>query len=561
MVYVLSPVTRTASSTTSSGKNTFKEERPILLLRTSGTTAIPKIVPLTARALLYNAQCQIRAMNINRNDCILNAMPFFHIGGLSCSFFTVLVSGSSAILSGPFQPEKFLHEIIGKKGEGEETASIVPTWINAVPTIHTALLLHIMGQKEEFRQEVKTKNCLRFIRSGASPIAPATMDKLAETFGSRVINSYALSECMPVCVQVFDGPRGTVGIPVGPSLRIVNENGSTLPYGVDGEVAIKGTGVIPAYLGIAANVTHTQDGWLRTGDVGRMDRSGELFLSGRSKELIKRGGEQIWPMQVDAIVEELAFVGTCITFGVPNDLWGEEVAAAIVTTPEAPDEGTMKKAIIDTCRKHLDPSAVPSQIVFIDESDLLKGSSGKFLRSKFAEHLGLGQTDVAALNILNKNGIMEHEPVAAQEMNNIIPPKDAHKAALSPALNGVRIIASFFVAMNHIGFFPSLAWSKIQSFNISIPIFFILGAFNLAVTTSGRLIWADFVGTRIGALHALFIISQIIALPSFIIFMCTRDCNFPEHDCRDYQVWVKELLIWFFATVTGMLGIENAANR
>ena len=110
-----------------------------------------------------------------------------------------------------------------------------------------------------------TKNRLRFIRSGASPVAPATLDKLAKAFGTRVINSYALSECMPVCVQVFNcATRGSVGIPVGPSLRIVDESGNALPYGEDGEVAIKGPGVITSYLGIPADVTHTRDGWLLT---------------------------------------------------------------------------------------------------------------------------------------------------------------------------------------------------------------------------------------------------------------------------------------------------------
>ncbi len=515
-------------------------------------------------------------MKIDRNDCTLNAMPLFHIGGLSCSFFTVLVSGSSVIHSGPFEAGAFLRQILGR----DEETSVFPTWYNAVPTIHTALLLHAMGQGNDFLKAMATKNRLRFIRSGASPLAPATLDKLAKAFGTRVINSYALSECMPVCVQVSNcAVRGSVGIPVGPSLRIVDESGNALPYGIDGEVAIKGPGVITSYLGIPADVTHTRDGWLLTGDVGRIDRSGQVVLSGRSKELIKRGGEQVWPMQVDGVIEELSFVNTCVTFGVPNDLWGEEVASAIVTVPEAPDsEEIMKREIIDTCRKHLDPSAVPTKIVFVKESQLLKGSSGKFLRSKFAESLGLKQSAIAAMNLLKNEGEIaqgkeEHRVVSVnpttsrcselvtENQKGDFQQSNVRNAVVSPALSGVRIIASIFVAMNHIGFFPNLAWSKIQSFNISIPIFFILGAFNLSASTSGRLEWSDFVGTRIGALHALFVISQIIALPSFILFMCTRDCNFPEHDCRDYQVWVKEILIWIFGTATGMLGIENAANR
>ena len=516
-------------------------------------------------------------MKIDRNDCTLNAMPLFHIGGLSCSFFTVLVSGSSVIHSGPFEAGTFLSQILGSDKE----TSVFPTWYNAVPTIHTALLLHAMGQGDDFLKAMATKNHLRFIRSGASPIAPATLDKLAKAFGTRVINSYALSECMPVCVQVFKyATRGSVGIPVGPSLRIVDKSGNALPYGKDGEVAIKGPGVITSYLGIPVDVTHTRDGWLLTGDIGRMDRSGEVVLSGRSKELVKRGGEQVWPMQVDGIIEELPFVNTCVTFGIPNELWGEEVASAIVAVPEVPDsEEIMKKEIIDTCRKHLDPSAVPTKIVFVKESQLLKGSSGKFLRSKLAAHLGLKQSAIAAMNLLKNEGEIAQGTEGSRDVSVTPPaytrselvtgnkkgdirPSDVRKnVTVSPALSGVRIIASIFVAMNHIGFFPSLVWSKIQSFNISIPIFFILGALNLSVSTSGRLAWSDFVGTRIGALHALFVISQIIALPSFIIFMCTRDCNFPEHDCRDYQVWVKEILIWIFGTATGMLGIENAANR
>ena len=533
------------------------DEKPILLLRTSGTTAMPKVVPLTARALYYNAKCQERAMSLTPDGVTLNSMPLFHIGGMSCTFFSVLASGSSVIHSGPFEGGRFLGQIADRFKTG-----ILPTWLNAVPTLHTALILHVNTIGEAARKEAG-QNRLRFVRSGAASLTSYVRDSMEATFNVPVMNSFAMSECMPICVQALDlkwdrdvNKKGTVGVPVGPSLRIAGMDDRALPYGEEGEICIKGDGVIPSYLGIPMEETHTKDGYLRTGDVGTMDRQGRVYLVGRSKDLIKRGGEQVWPAQVDDVIEKVDGVNVCVTFGVANDLWGEEICSAVVLEPNAA-EGceNMVDAIRAMCRDHLDHIAVPTQIIFItnDQLQQLKGPSGKYLRRKFAQVLGVKAQDVATLNHLQNHNKVNIPSETTDSLSQVSINED-ERISLSNSLKGVRIIVSLFVVMNHIGFFPNLAWEKIRSYNVNLPIFFTLGAIHLTTTVSGRVRWSQFVGTRIGGLHALFVISQLIALPAYLLFSCAagQDCS------KDF--YIREILLWLFATVTGMGGQENSSN-
>ena len=186
---------------------------------------------------------------------------------------------------------------------------------------------------------------MRFIQSGAAHLPYNTARELAEIFDTVVIPTYSMSECMPICSShdepVIDDGRAedvcgkendlmTVGPPLGCSLAIFDENDQVLPYSIVGEVCIRGPGVIQGYIGIPYHESHTIDGWFRTSDMGMLDTSGRLVLSGRKKELIKRGGEQIWPNEIDEVIEGMKGIKTAVSFGVANDLWGEEVQVAVV---------------------------------------------------------------------------------------------------------------------------------------------------------------------------------------------------------------------------------------
>lgn len=299
------------------------EERPALLLRTSGTTATPKIVPITASSLLFNAGCIAVSLELKHSDIGCNAMPLFHIGGIACALLAVLISGSSVImLRGPFESNAFLDTLLCKDDEKQ------PTWYYGVPSMHKALLLTAQARIATDPRNFRSK--LRFIRSGAAHLPHGTARELAEVFRTKVIPTYSMSECMPVCsahdfpVSASTEPRETCGRPIGPSVAILDENGHVLPHGSIGEVCLMGPGVINEYVGLSKNESHyteTSSGsWFRTGDMGTMSRDGQVTLSGRSKEMIKRGGEQVWPNEVDAAIESIPKVQLAVSFGVPNEV-------------------------------------------------------------------------------------------------------------------------------------------------------------------------------------------------------------------------------------------------
>ncbi len=283
---------------------------PLLILRTSGTTSEGKVVPLSGPQLLFNARRQVEAMALTKSDVAVNAMPLFHIGVISCAFFSVLVSGGSAIYSGQFDPDLFLDHMCGgglvtSVSEGKVKA----TWYNALPTMHRAILLRIGALGKDGAERVRASNTPRFVRSGAAPLDGNLVNGLTKALdgserGLAMINSYAMSEAMPVCVQPLlrsnirsvGGTAGapSVGVPVGPSLRIADPSnpGVAIPCGAEGEICISGRGVIAAYFDRPPSETHTSDGWLRTGDVGTLcPHTGHVSVSGRMKEMIKRGGE------------------------------------------------------------------------------------------------------------------------------------------------------------------------------------------------------------------------------------------------------------------------------
>jgi len=346
-----------------------------LVLHTSGTTARPKIVPLTNRNLAASAGHIAESLALGPNDICLNVMPLFHIHGLVAAVLSSLRAGAGVCCTPGFNAFKF----------GEWLQGVRPTWYTAVPTMHQAILMRMRSNPQRARAAG-----LRLIRSSSASLPPQVMQELEEVFGSPVVEAYGMTEAAHQMASNPLPPRarkpGAVGLAAGPEIAVMTDDGEILPQGSVGEVVIRGPNVTPGYAGNPdANARAFTDGWFRTGDQGRIDDEGYLFLTGRLKEQINRGGEKISPLEVDVVLLDHPSVAQVVTFGVPHAKLGEEVGAVIVLQPGT---SATEQEIRDFCATRLAAYKVPRHILLRD--DIPKGATGKVQRIGLAAKLGLG---------------------------------------------------------------------------------------------------------------------------------------------------------------------------
>ncbi len=345
-----------------------------LYLHTSGTTSRPKLVPLLQRNLRASAGNIGRALGLTPADRCLNIMPLFHIHGLIGVTASALGNGGSVYYTPGFNALKFFGWLDEAKA----------SWYSAVPTMHQAILARAGHNRDALGRQR-----LRLIRSSSSSLPPQVMAELEKTFGCPVIESYGMTEA---CHQMSSNPlppaerrAGTVGIAAGPEVGIMDEAGTLLPRGGVGEVVIRGASVTPGYANNPkANAAAFTDGWFRTGDQGVLDAGGYLTITGRLKEIINRGGEKISPREVDEVLMDHPAVLQVVTFAMPHEKLGEEVAAAVVLREgmQASDQD-----LKDFATKHLADFKVPRKILLLPE--IPKGATGKLQRIGLAEKLGL----------------------------------------------------------------------------------------------------------------------------------------------------------------------------
>ncbi len=291
-----------------------------LILHTSGTTSRPKIVPLSHANVCASAHHIAATLDLSSGDRCLNVMPLFHIHGLIAGVLSSLGAGGSTYCSPGFNAMRFF-------GWVEESA---PSWYTAVPTMHQLILT-----RAERNAEAIAANPLRFIRSSSSSLPPTVMAELEKVFEAPVIESYGMTEAAHQMTSnpLPPGTRkpGTVGMAAGPDVAIMDEGGTLLEAGSTGEIVIRGPNVAAGYQSNAeANATAYRNGWFRTGDQGVIDPDGYLTITGRLKEIINRGGEKISPREVDEVLLMHPAVAQAVTFAIPHDRLGEEVAAAVV---------------------------------------------------------------------------------------------------------------------------------------------------------------------------------------------------------------------------------------
>jgi oxalate---CoA ligase len=365
-----------------SGSSTGAAARPgpaeaqdiALILHTSGTTSRPKIVPLAHANIWTSARNIATSLELSANDRALNVMPLFHIHGLIAGLSAPLSRGGAVFCTPGFNALKFFAEMEEAK----------PTWYTAVPTMHQTILTRAGRHKE-----IIARHSLRFVRSSSSSLPPTVIGELEAAFKCPVIEAYGMTEAAhQMASNPLNGLRkpGSVGIPAGPEIAIMDEVGRLLSRGETGEVVIRGENVTAAYENNPkANGEAFVNGWFRTGDQGVIDADGYLTLTGRLKEIINRGGEKISPREVDEALMDHPAVLQAVAFAVPHPMLGEDVGAAVVLREGLSATEQELGAFLS---ERLAAFKTPRKILFLAE--IPKGATGKLQRIGLAQKLGLG---------------------------------------------------------------------------------------------------------------------------------------------------------------------------
>jgi acyl-CoA synthetase (AMP-forming)/AMP-acid ligase II len=345
-----------------------------LFLHTSGTTSRPKLVPLTQRNIVASAKSIRATLHLGPEDRGLCVMPLFHIHGLLAGLLAPLDAGGLVFCAPGFSALRFFSWM----SEGR------PTWYTAVPTMHQAILARATHNKE-----VITANPLRFLRSSSSSMPPQVIEALEETFHAPLIEAYGMTEAAHQMASNPLPPQrripGTVGVAAGPEVAIMDDRGALLSAGQTGEIVIRGETVMRGYeSNPKANLEAFTNGWFRTGDQGVMSAEGYISITGRLKEIINRGGEKISPREVDEVLMDHPGIQQVVTFAVPHEKLGEEVAAAVVLREGA---SLTEKEVREFAAQRLTDFKIPRKVLFLDE--IPKGPTGKLQRIGLAAKLGL----------------------------------------------------------------------------------------------------------------------------------------------------------------------------
>jgi acyl-CoA synthetase (AMP-forming)/AMP-acid ligase II len=341
-----------------------------LVLHTSGSTGRPKRVPLRHFNLAVSSANIANAYALSEEDVSLCIMPLFHVHGLMASLMATLLSGGTVVVPTRFNALSFWRTVREHR----------VTWFSGVPTMHQLLLARTHQKPEEAAS-------LRFIRSCSAPLSPSLIHKIEALFGVPFVEAYGMTEASHQMTSNPLPPRhrkaGSVGVGTGLRISIMDKEGKHLGTNQRGEVAIQGANVFRGYENNPeANARAFVDGWFRTGDEGMLDEDCYLHLTGRIKDIIIRGGENIAPHEVDEVLLRHPAVAAAVTFGCFHPTLGEEVAAAVVLH-EA--QQATEPALIKHCREHLAEYKCPKKIYLV--KNIPTTSTGKIRRRAVAATL------------------------------------------------------------------------------------------------------------------------------------------------------------------------------
>jgi len=336
---------------------------------TSGTTGKPKGVMLTQANLAANAHAISAEHRLTPRDRVTAVLPLYHINAFAVTMLAPLAHGGSLAMPPRFSASRFWDLAIRHRC----------TWLNMVPTMVSYLLEGEAPEREAVAH-------VRFCRTASAPLPPEHLRAFEEKFGIGVIETMGLTETVaPAFSNPYERDRrriGSVGRPSGCEARIVDEQGAELPDGTPGEIAIRGPQVTPGYYKNAAATAAAffPDGWFRSGDVGVRDAGGYFFVTGRIKELIIKGGENIAPREIDEVLLRHPAVLDAAAVGIPDRHYGQEILACVIRRAGA---ACSEEEIRAFCVEHLGPFKAPKEIRFVEE--LPRGPSGKVQRLKLLD--------------------------------------------------------------------------------------------------------------------------------------------------------------------------------
>jgi long-chain acyl-CoA synthetase len=349
--------------------------QPALLMYTSGTTGTPKGVLLTHANLLHAARSMASWHSLTQADTVLSSLPIYHINGQVISTITPFVSGGSVVAPHAFSVSSWWNLAIQYQC----------TWINMVPTIIAYLINAAKsGGALPSREELKS---IRFGRSASAPLPPEHHREFEALFGITVIEGMGMTES---CSMVFCNPHdesrryGSPGLPCGVEAKVIDIDGSLLGANVAGEICLRGGNVLSAYYKAEVETAKAFDseGWLKTGDLGMRDDDGFYFITGRLKELIIKGGENIAPREIDEAILKHPAVLDAAAVGIPDVNYGQEIMVCIVLKPGVT---CSEEEMRHFCIKELGKFRTPKSILFME--DLPRGPSGKVQRLKLLDLL------------------------------------------------------------------------------------------------------------------------------------------------------------------------------
>ncbi|MCB1800356.1 MAG: AMP-binding protein [Gammaproteobacteria bacterium] len=353
------------------------EDTEALLIYTSGTTGRPKGVLLSHRNVVAGGRNTMLAHQLGTTDRALCVLPLYHINAEMVTVMAPLVSGGSVVMPQRFSTSTFW----------DTAARHACTWFSVVPTIIAYLLEH--AEREGFdRDALGGLPYLRFGRSASAPLAPEMHRAFEDRFGVPIIETMGLTE---TAAQILSNPMppaqakyGSPGIAVGNEAKVVDEQGRNCAPGMPGELMIRGDNVMRGYYKNPEATAEAldSDGWLHTGDVAVRDEDGFFFITGRIKELIIKGGENIAPREIDEALYEHPAVLEAAGFGMPDQRYGQEVMACVALKPGM---SCSEEELAELARARLGAFKSPKRVFIVDE--LPKGPSGKIQRLKLMDLL------------------------------------------------------------------------------------------------------------------------------------------------------------------------------
>ncbi len=340
-----------------------------IIIYTSGTTGKPKGCLLTHGNLIANARQISQWLNFTEDDRLLTIMPLFHMNAVSVTTMSALYAGASTVISQKFSASKFWNIVSDYE-------------ITSFGSVATMLSMLLNSYPNGVPKELKTDQ-LRFAMCGSAPVPAEVMKKFEETFNCPVIEGYGLSES--TCRSTFNPPDerrrpGSCGLPIGNEMRVVDDEDNEVPDGELGEIVLRGENILKGYFkNPEATEKAFRNGWFHTGDVGYRDKDGFFFIVDRKSDMIIRGGENIYPREIDEVLYQHPAIAAAATIGVPDQLYGEEVAAFVVLKDGVQ---ATEEELIAHCKSELADYKCPKSIRIV--KDIPKGPTGKLLKRELA---------------------------------------------------------------------------------------------------------------------------------------------------------------------------------